>query len=247
VALLQREPAFSLLLVRGGRATLLDVPALRATAGTSVIEAVEWGPLSGPETQSPADATPSSVADTTRTGQWQLRKALVESTAPLFIAGDIVSLQAVAGRLPQRVVERLVGTLPVADEASIDEVLGIARERLGAICAEASAKLVSAVSTTGGAQSDAVVGYRATLDELRRGGLHTLVIADWDHPGLGLPWEDEIELCHQALRQGVRLVLAESVGLRHAGGVGGLVGERGRSTHSAGPVRRQVSGLERVA
>jgi hypothetical protein len=193
------------------------------------------------------DRVPLSADERSRTAQWRLRKALAETTGPLLIAGDIGSLQAIAEWLPQSAVERLVGTLPVADDQPVDEILTVARERLDAICAEASIKLVTAVAQSGTGQGDAVTGYRATFDALQRGELDTLVIADWDHPGLGLPWEDEIELCHEALRRGIRLVLADSVGLRQAGGVGGLVGEHCRSRRSAAQSRRHASGLERVA
>ena len=54
------------------------------------------------------------------------------------------------------------------------------------------------------------------------------MIADWDQPGLGLPWGEQIELCNQALREGVRVVLADSAYLRESGGVGCMLREEVR-------------------
>lgn len=118
--------------------------------------------------------------------------------------------------------------------------------RLGTICREEATRLADEATDHCGQGVYAELGYRATLEALRCANAEAVIIADWDSPGLGLPLESRIEICLAALRQGVRVVLADSVRLRNAGGVACLL------RHPSIEIEPQQgdragAGLERVA
>ena len=128
----------------------------------------------------------------------------------------------------------------------VEGVLPEARMCLGAICREESTRLANAVTDHCGLGDYARLGYRATLQGLQGKNVEAVIITDWDRPGLGLPLESRIVICLAALRQGVRVVLANSLRLRKAGGVACVLG------HSDTKVEVQHGGhdddeLERVA
>ena len=91
----------------------------------------------------------------------------------------------------------------------------------------------------------AVVGYRAVRDALRSDQAETLVLAGWDQPGLGLPWDAELEICCDALRRRIRVILVDSPQLQRSGGVACLLREPSPRADGLGTATR--ADYERVA
>ena len=214
VALLQREPAFTLLMAKGKQLLLTEVELGSVTPQVWVNEQ-----LVASELDAVANGT---VPGSSHGSFWRSRKALVESSLPLLIAGDSEALPGIADWLPTRAVTRLIGSISVPREANFNESLGIVRNRLAAIRSAEASRLAAALLEGDSQRDNAGLGYRATLEALSRGEADAVVIADWDHAGLGLPWEAKIELCRDALRRDIRVVLADSIRLCRAGGVGCL-------------------------
>ena len=223
VALHQREPAFTLLVANREQLQLferrpgsLTGPALlhaipRHTDTENILLEVGAG-------QRPTN--PRQEA------QRRFYDALCTSTLPLLIAGDTEELTDAADWLPQTVIDRLVGTLPYAREDGLQALLHAARAQIRSIGTTESDRLARLVIEHEIDPAHAVTGYRSTLQAIRQGLANTVVIADWDQPGLGLPWEEEIGICHEAMRSGARIVLSDSLQLREAGGVGCLLDEQ---------------------
>lgn len=245
IALYQREPAFGLLRIDGDRIRLFESQLGAESTGLSVVEVPWTGALGGVEdglVESDV-GTPDSVLP--QDAVWQFHKALGASSSPLFVAGSTEALSAAADWLPRRATDRLVGTLAVSRETGLEEVLESARKRLSAICREESVRLADAVTEENGLRKYSKLGYRSTLQALRCEDAEAVVIGDWDHPGLGLPREAAIEICFEALRRGVRVVLADSLSLRQAGGVGCLL--RHPWEEAKTPSVEPSAGFDRVA
>jgi hypothetical protein len=237
IALLQREPSFTLLLVRNGQMQLLDIAVGSVHAHLRIDETQRLGAI---------EAIGHASTEGFQDGVWQLRKALAETSAPLIVAGDIDMLAGIAGWLPRREVARLIGSIPIAAGVDIDGALQTVRQQVAAIARAQCADLAAELANNACNGSDgAVLGYRATLEAVQQGQADAVVISDWDQPGLGLPWEAEIELCREALRRRVPVVLADSLGLRESGSVGCRLA-RPRAQTPAAP-RRQGAGMGRVA
>lgn len=241
VALQQQVPGFTLLLLEGRRLHLLE-SRLDAVTHVASLDKAHWaGVEADPGRAGGMPAADDSTA--ANDAAWRFRKALGASTSPLLVAGDCDALPQLAEWLPHRAVERLVGTVPIVAGTGRAQVLEIARDRLGAIHRDALTRLVDAVDPCRPGRS--VIGYRSTMQALRSGDVEALVIGDWDQPGLGLPWEAEIQVCHEALRRGVRVVLGDSIRLRQRGGVGCLL--RQDAAAARFPVQSQGARLEKVA
>ena len=211
VALRHREPAFTVLRVRDGALQVIE-----AGAGT-VSTRVALG--RGVDRIVPAAGGDAGVRTGSRDAAWRVRRALAASTSPLILVGEADELARVVRWLPRSDVARLIGSLPVEREVDAATAVAMARKCVSDYLRAEASKLAGGLADEAAA-GDAVLGYRNTLAVLGRGEADTVVIADWDQPGLGLPWEAQIELCHQALRDGVRVVLGESRSLRAVGGVG---------------------------
>ena len=222
VALLQREPAFTLLLAKGEQLQVMEVELGSVTARVWANEPHYAGEMHAVANGTGAGERFSAVTGSSHGAFWRSRKVLVASSSPLLIAGDPEALPGIADWLPRRAVARLIGSIPVPCEANLDQSLDIVRNRLAAICSAEASRLAAALLDDDGLRDDAVLGYRATIEALSRGETDAVVIADWDRAGLGLPWEAKIELCRETLRRDIRVVLADSISLRSAGGVGCL-------------------------
>jgi hypothetical protein len=232
IALQHREPAFTVLQARGG---VLQVIEARPGAVTT---RVTVGAGSGVRI---AAGTWSDLGD--RSGShdaaWRVRRALATTTSPLMLVGEAVELARVVRWLPRSDVARLIGSLPVERDVDPAGAVAMARKCVSDYLRAEASKLAGGLADEA-ASGDAVLGYRKTLDVLDRGEAETVVIADWDQPGLGLPWEPQIELCHQALRDGVHVVLGDSPSLRAVGGVGCRLRREGGTVgvaHRTGLVR----------
>lgn len=243
LALHQREPSFDLLWVHDEKFRLIHVRPgwltdsdiacdVHFADGHALYE--HGGRAAGPHTIA-ADAS------------WQLRTALSEPTLPLFIAGDPGLLPGIAGWLPPRAVDRLIGSIELTDpHASRDEVVSKVRGRIRGICGEAVIGLADALCTSDGRCGHAALGYRAAVDALAGDNVEAVVIAGWDHPGLGLPREAVIEITSIALERGVNVVLAESPRLLNAGGVACAYRQSAPDEMPAVQYGQDV-GIERVA
>ena len=245
IALHQREPAFGLLRIEGDRIQLFESRLGAEATRLCVVEAPWAGALGGLDndlTEKDGGTPGSSVP---QDAVWQFHKALGASSSPLFIAGSTGALCAAADWLPRRATERLVGTLAVSRGVGLEEVLERVSKQLSAICREESVRLADAVTDEDGLRKHSRLGYRSTLRALRCEDAEAVVIGDWDHPGLGLPREAAIEICFEALRRGVRVVLADSLSLRQAGGVGCLL--RHRWEEAKTPSVEPSAGFDRVA
>ncbi|MGB5467512.1 MAG: hypothetical protein WBM84_15660 [Sedimenticolaceae bacterium] len=225
VSLRQREPSFTLLLVNGDQVQVIESKFGSVFSRSCADEASHAGRAGDTEDREADDATQFAGSSTLQDGAWPIRKALAASTSPLLIAGNVESVQAVAGWLSSSDVERLAGSIPIAVGTETDKAMETVRRRVGAICQAECARLASLLTNEDVITGKALLGYRPTSQALRRREAGTVVIADWDQPGLGLPWVEQIELCNQALREGVRVVLADSVYLRESGGVGCVLRE----------------------
>lgn len=245
LALHQREPSFSLLRIEGKRLHLfesrLGLDAVHA-GGARAHWSGDIGDLDGNLGRVGGAAMGSNVS---RDAVWRFHKALGASSSPFFVAGSVEALSQAAEWLPRRAIERLVGSLTVATQTTADEVLETARRRLSGICCDASIRLADALTEAGDVQTYSALGYRSTLEALRSENPQAVVVADWEHPGLGLPWETAIEVCFEALRRGVPVVLADSRRLREAGGVGCLLREPVRQP--VRPAGASNAGFEQVA
>jgi hypothetical protein len=175
----------------------------------------------------------------------RLRKALSESPLPLFIAGESKALRSATDWLPRRAAQRLSGRLPILPGTGVESMIKTIRRRLGTSYCEESSRLADALAGKSGLRSHAALGYRPALDAIRCSNAEAVVIADWDHPGLGLPREAEIEICFAALRRGIRVLLADSLRLRTAGGVACLL--RQPSGQAATAAADHAVRIERVA
>jgi hypothetical protein len=240
VALQQQAPAFTLLFLDGHRLHLLE-SRMGSVSHVASLGEGRWARIdAAPGRRERATMAAGSTAPK---AVWHLRKALGASTHPLLVAGDVDAITLLAERLPRRAVERLVGAVPIPRGTDLGQALEIARDRLGAVYREASSRLADSLDPS--RKGRAATGYRSTLEALRRGDAAALVIADWDRPGLGLPWEAQIQVCHEALRRGIRVVLGDSVRLRENGGVGCLLRHDAASAGLA--AQGQAAGLEKVA
>jgi hypothetical protein len=231
LALHQRMPSGNLLLVRDGAFELLPIGV-----------GMQRGPIcSGPL---PSTAQPSTEANRPVTAafgrrdrqgvndlQRQLGDALSTSRGPLLLAGPAAALADLSEWLPAQAIERLVGCIRPADGASRRSVIEDAQSQLSAL-SRAEARRLAVATLEHRHTGAAVVGFRSVLETLEADAAATLVVSDWDQFGLGLPWESKVTLCFEALRNGCRVVLCDSVALREAGGVGCLL-RRARKEEAA--------------
>lgn len=245
IALNQREPAFAVLQVSADGMRLFERRP-GSLVGPELIDETPWmkgiDPLDG---QSFEDDAGRDLSGPPKEAIWRLHKALTTSSLPLLIAGDRAALAEIADWLPPRAIERLVGSLPVSLDIGREALLLSARDRIRAICRAESDRLAGGLAMSAMSQGSAVVGYRSTLQAIRHREVAAVVIADWDHPGLGLPWDAVIEICYEAVRAGARIVLADSVPLREAGGVGCLL--HSQSGREATSNRDRLTGFQQVA
>ena len=176
----------------------------------------------------------------------ELRQSSSTATRPLMVAVGSEWLPYVADLMPDWALDRLVGSVEGASADALAAVIGKARASLRAMCRETAARVADVVATDDGLLGQpAVAGYRAALDALLGGHADAVFIADWDKPGRGLPNEAKIEVCMEALRRGVRVILAESSRLREGGGVACLCRAAGQPLLM--PEMDGFGGLERVA
>lgn len=155
---------------------------------------------------------------------WLMRKALVGSESPLLLVGDADSLCEAADWLPDQATERLVGCVEMPGDADFETARRTARMRLRQLYRDGSQRLGAMVEVYA-QRRQAVVGYRAVLDALRHDRAEVLILAGWDQPGLGLPWDAELEVCCEALRRRKRVILVDSPQLRESGSVACLLRE----------------------
>jgi hypothetical protein len=243
IALHQREPAFRLLLVHRRRLQLFEANPDSELALVYGREAERPGGTGEFDDESIAPGAPPSMVS--RDALWKLRKALSESPLPLFIAGESKALRSATDWLPRRAAQRLSGRLPILPGTGVESMMKTIRRRLGTSYCEESSRLADALAGKSGLRSHAALGYRPALDAIRCSNAEAVVIADWDHPGLGLPREAEIEICFAALRRGIRVLLADSLRLRKAGGVACLL--RQPSGQAATAAADHAVRIDRVA
>lgn len=242
VALHQRDLPCDLLVLKGGCFALLEtglgIEPQSLLCGDIAAIAEQGGALVA-VTGSTGGQAP--VSDET---PWLLRKALVGSEAPLLLVGDADHLCKAADWLPDQATERLVGCVDVPDDADLETALRTARARLRQLYRDGAQRLGAMVEVH--AQlGQAVVGYRAVLDALRNDQADALVLAGWDQPGRGLPWDAELEICCEALRQRKRVILVDSPQLLESGGVACLLREP--CPRADGLETATRAGYERVA
>lgn len=236
VALQYREPAFTVLHVRG-----VDLQVIEAQPGAvSTRVAASTAPMDGTASTT-AHEHQSGRRSARRDAPWRVRQALADSTAPLILVGEASDLTRVVRWLPRSDVDRLIGTIPVERELDAAAVVSVARRCVSDYLRREGSRLAAELAASA-SSGDTVMGYRETIDAICRREAEMVVIADWDQPGLGLPWEAQMELCHQALRDGVPVVLADAPALREAGGVACRL----REVATASVAGRRV-GLGRVA
>ena len=245
IALHQREPAFSLLLIRHDGMRLFERPPGLLTGLTRLDRVPRVGSIDRLTGQDVGDGAGCDPFDPEQEAVWRFHRSLEASSLPLLIAGDAEALSDAVDWLPQRVIDRLVGSLPLSPGDGLEALVLSARTQIRTLCWAESNRLAGQLVDRARGQGPATLGYRSTLRAIRNGEATRLVITDWDHPGLGLPWEDEIAICYEALRNGVRIVLSDSIPLREAGGVGCLL--KGQSDRASISHRVHPAGLRRVA
>lgn len=226
VAQQQREPYFDLCWLQTGEG---GAPALR------YVENIGTG-------QSPTPSSAEKITMLRHAGargprdpdrRFQSRRVVRDSrnrlglsTRPVLVAVSPDVLPFAADVLPDWATERLVGSVAICSSDGLETVLGKARATLRAISRDTATRVADLVSTGDDLLGPPVaMGYRSTLDTLLGGQAEAVFIADWDKPGLGLPNAAKIEVCLEALRRGVRVILAESTRLREVGGVACLCSE----------------------
>jgi hypothetical protein len=217
MALRQHEPRGRLLWINGGRFELL---LTRSSTHAETICHGELGPRPGCAAAVRQDGA-SALAhhlDGTR----QLDEALLASSSPLLLAGDRAELARLADVLPPDATDRLVGCLSLAPDTDRRSVIEAACERLSALYRAEARRLASRITDEGHGDA-AELGFRAVIDSLRNKTVDTVVLSDWDRFGHGLPWEAKVEICFEALRRRVKVILCDSLRLREAGGVGCLL------------------------
>lgn len=225
IELLQREPEFTLVLSQSDQVQVLDIDLGVARPRAWVNQTAM--PSSVPDTSGSGGRVAASAAR----GRPKLvdrflrlfRRSTVASPLPLLLAGDESTLARVVDWLPQRAISRLLGTVAVARGCDQREAVAFVRRRLAGIHAEASKRLVTQLVPALRQRGSAVLGHIASLEALRRGTVDTLVIADRGRLDVGANWDAKIELSRQALRQGARVLLADTAGLRRLGGVACLL------------------------
>lgn len=246
VAQQQREPCFDLCWLQTGED---GAPALRyfenigsgqspTPSGAAKITMLRDAGARGPSDPDRRFRSRRAVADS--------RDRLEHSTRPLLVAVSPDALPFAADVLPDWATERLVGSVAICSSDPLEAVLGKARAALRAISRDTATRVADLVSTGDEPLGPPVtLGYRSTLDTLLGGQAEAIFIADWDKPGLGLPNAAKIEVCLEALRRGVRVILAESARLREVGGVACLCADVSQAALM--PETESDGLLERVA
>jgi len=181
-----------------------------------------------------------SLADSQRV----LGDALSGCRGPLLLAGTTDALADLSDWLPAEATERLVGCMEARAGADRHALIEEARNRLASLF-RAEAKRLAIETLERRHSGETVVGLRSVLQTLERDAADTVVVSDWDQFGLGLPWEDKVTVCFEALRRRCRIVLCDSVQLREAGGVGCLL--RSPPAQDITPNKGAASRLQDVA
>jgi hypothetical protein len=248
IALHQREPASYLLMLYEGRFELVETglgvdPEPLCRGQTTALDEFRTAVSGWNDRVRAQRSSPPSKDLSLNDLHWHLRRVLTDANRPLVLAGDAQSLIDAADCLPDQAVDRLVGCIEVED-ADRTSLLEAARLRLGALN-RAEARELAVRVAEGGLTGRSLLGYRAVIQALRQDTTDAVVIADWDHPGIGLPWEAEVEICLEALQRNKRVVFGDCAQLREAGGVGCLLREGVVPAAYIEPGRRV--GLEQVA
>jgi hypothetical protein len=243
VATAAAEQRFALVMVRGGALQVLGIeggkPVPRVWAAQGLSRAGRPG--QAVQGQTPLfDLTMQNVR----------RVLLAEHSTPVVIAGDADALERVARWLPRRLLPRLLNTIPIppdmGERQAIDRVRGRLQDSQRIDAMGVVARFVRALRVRG----QAVAGPMAVREALHGQRAQALVIADghcaeqgWVCdacgvnsqttptpaccPECGRPgpsaWDPVIELTRLAIRQGARVVFADSDELRYLGGIGCLL------------------------